>query len=377
MTIMTSMIDKFRPLMAPPDEGAGGGAPPSSPSTPGSSPGSGSNSGGSVSPNNSGASPTPATPTIPSPGGAAPASSRHAGGVEPTPDVLDFNSIFEGPQDAPPSSPAGTAAPAATPPTPAPAAPPKAVAPEPAPPVPPVVPPAQPPAAAPPPAEVQPGAPASGQPPPAQAAVPASEPVLDPYDPGQLGARLSQQEGPAIEHVASTMFKLTQEEVEALEADVVGTVPKLLAKAFVKSQQATLGQLARMMPVMIQRQTEALRQNAQHEAKFFSRWPDIKADQHGEIVRRYASVFRQMHPQATADEMIEQLGPMVMMSAKIVPGSVPAPGVVAVPNPVAQPAVNGRPPPPSAFVPAGAGPVNAGTPAPELTAWEAMFQPQE
>jgi hypothetical protein len=178
------------------------------------------------------------------------------------------------------------------------------------------------------------------------------------------------------------MFAMTPQEIEALETDVVGTVPKLLAKALVKSQQATLSQMARMMPVMIQRQTVALRENAKHEDAFYSRWPDIKKDQHGPLVQRYAAVFRQMHPNATPAEMIEQLGPMVMMSAKIAPTLQPAgvaPGAAPV-NPMAKPvapgAPNGRPPPPNAFVPAGAGPVSASTP-PQLEPWEAMFVGQE
>jgi hypothetical protein len=223
-------------------------------------------------------------------------------------------------------------------------------------------------------------APGQGQQPPG---TPEGVPQLDPYNPGELGDRLTQHEGEAIGHLAETVFKLSPQEIEALETDVVGTVPKLLAKAFVKSQQVTLNQMARMLPVMIQRQTVALKQNAEHESRFYSRWPDIKPDVHGQLVQRYAATYRKMNPQASADEMIEHLGPMIMMVAKITPSLQPAgtaPGVVPA-NPMAKPAnagqaPNGRPPPPSAFVPAGAGPVSASTPA-QLEPWEAMFAPQE
>jgi hypothetical protein len=217
-------------------------------------------------------------------------------------------------------------------------------------------------------------APAAAQGAPDQSTPPsaAGPQAIDPYDPVALSQHLAQNEAQAMDLVASQMFQLSPDEKEALEQDVIGTVPKLLAKVFVKSQQNVLIQLGRMIPVMMQRHLEAVQRNVGNEKKFYSRWPDIKPDKHGDSVRKYAAVYRQMHPQASLEQMIEDLGPMIMMANKIVP-SVGAPAASGgQPVRSGAPAPNGRSPQPSPFVPAGAGPVAASRPV-EMQAWEAIF----
>jgi hypothetical protein len=169
------------------------------------------------------------------------------------------------------------------------------------------------------------------------------------------------------------MFSLSQEEREALEQDVIGTVPKLLAKVFVKSQQSVLTQLGRIMPMVIQRQTMAMQENVRNEDKFFAAWPQLDKSKHIDMARKYAAVYREMHPNAQLDQMIADLGPMVMMAARAIPavGGQVAPGQPASGQPVSPPTrPNGRGPSP--FVPVGAGPAAAGR-TPEREAWEDMF----
>jgi hypothetical protein len=189
------------------------------------------------------------------------------------------------------------------------------------------------------------------------AAPPTAQQQIDPFDPGALSQHLLQNEEAAIQYTADHVFKLSQSEIEALETNAAEAVPRLMAKAFVKSQENALSQLSRMVPAMIQRHLENVKRNDTNESKFYARWPGIKPDEHGAMVRKYAAVYRQMHPDTTLEQMIEDLGPMVMMAARIVP-QVPSGGVVpkAPANPVSQPTAAGRPTP---FVPAGAGAVNS------------------
>jgi hypothetical protein len=191
-----------------------------------------------------------------------------------------------------------------------------------------------------------------------------------------LSQHLRQNEAAAIEYVAQNTFKLSPEDIEGLETDVVGTVPKLLAKAYVMAQQNVLTQLASMVPTMIQRQTVAMQKHAEGENKFYSAWPGIDRSKHGDLVTRYAGVYRQMHPQATLEQMIQDVGPMVMMAARI-PASPPGAQVGQTPAPGTAPAVTPRPPQANAFVPAGAGAgLAANGSTMEPSAWEAMFQNQ-
>lgn len=212
---------------------------------------------------------------------------------------------------------------------------------------------------------------AAAQAKPGQSTPPAAEAAaLDPYDPGALSQHLTQFEAQATQFVADQMFKLSPEETEALDQDITAAIPKLMAKVFVKSQQNVLQQMGRLIPMMMQRHLAAVKRNTSNEDKFYARWPEIKADVHGESVKKFASVYRQVHPQATLDQMIEDLGPMVMMANRIAPTPV-AP--TAAKTPMAPVAANGRAPQPSPFVPAGAGPTSAPKAA-EMEAWEAMFR---
>jgi len=356
---MKNLFERYSPVWAP--DGPGGSAsasPAAAPSAPsGASASPGSDTAPSPSPATS--SPAPSAPPSSSPPG--PASGTGAG------EAFDFGSMFDGPDGDPAVALAGTAPPTAPPQAEPPPSPPQGV----------------PPAAAP--VEAPPIAPPEGvQPPTApvakeaagQSTPPAAaSPYIDPYDPATLSQHLAQNEAQATQFIAENMFRLTPEETEALEQDVIGTVPKLLAKVFVKQQQNTLAQMGRMIPMMIQRHLQAVKRNEGNEGKFYQRWPDVDREKHHDSVVKYAAVYRQMHPQATLEQMIEDLGPMIMMANKIVPKSLtPAAPGTARPAAPASP-VNGRTPPPSPFVPAGAGPVTAPR-TPEVEAWEAMFREQ-
>jgi hypothetical protein len=287
-----NILLKYRPLYQAPD------APVSSaPSSPGGDGGGGDG-------------PSPSV-TLPEPSAAS----------APTPDTIDtsgssdtdFGFMFGSDDlDADPGQPLAPPAPT---PTPAPV--------QPQPPVPPgqTTPPAQQaPAVSAPAAGVEaPAAPA----PTAPTSAAAQAPQLDPYDPGALASALTQNEAVAIEHVASTMFKLTPEEIEALETNVVDTVPKLFAKAFVKSQQNLFEQLGRIVPQMIARQGEAAKRYEANEAKFYSAWPGLSKEKHGAKVLEFARTYRQMNPQATLEQMIATVGPMVMVAAGVQPGAAP------------------------------------------------------
>lgn len=175
-------------------------------------------------------------------------------------------------------------------------------------------------------------------------------PPLSPGEPGRLAEALQANEAALIESVAQR-YALSNEEREALETDVVGTVPKLLAKLHVRVMTNVLNQMAQSIPHMIERQMRVSSANAANADKFYSRWPDIKKDAHGETVMRLGALYRQMNPNASMEQMIEELGPLVMLQAKITPAARPIQT-----NGHAAPSVGApRAPQPSPFVPAGGG----------------------
>jgi hypothetical protein len=144
------------------------------------------------------------------------------------------------------------------------------------------------------------------------------------------------------------MFAMSPEDIEALNSDFVGALPKMLARTVVKVQQQQLMMFAKLVPQILNRYNTDLKKHTANEDKFYQRWPGLSREQHGELINRYAAVYRQMNPQANLEQMIEQLGPMLYMAARVTP-------------PVGQPAVapqrvqtNGASPP-AGFVPAAPG----------------------
>lgn len=347
---MTTILTFRREIpLAPDGPGGSSGGTPSTPSGGGASP-SGSTPGGAG---------APSTPSAPSgapssPGPSSPSSTPSRGAPSPTvtpptsvpgrsygpkgtptpvakpaEPPFDFSTLFDGPTDLPavevpqgqqPQQPLGA----------------------------PQVPQAgQPPMPGQQPVQGQPGvAPPGGQRPPPGA----QRPVLDPAEPMSLARALVVHEQAAIEHAAQALFKLTNEEVEALETNVIGTIPRLLGKVMIKMQQQQLAQMSRIVPLMIGRYANTMLRHSSNENKFYAAWPGIDRHRHGDLVRKYGAVYRAMNPHATLDGMIRELGPMVMAALSAQPGAVastPRPGNGAGPRQMHQP---------SAFVPASGGP---------------------
>lgn len=334
-------IEKYRPTYAPDD--GGGSAPPSAPA--GSS---GTSSTPSSAPSGAAPSATPAvsSPPVSSPPVARPEAPPAAGVAPSTPDPLepadDIFAGFDTPDEdfLPEAAPVVEAAPTVQPEAPAAPAAPAAAAPE-----------AQPPQ--------QPAQPTGqqGQP----------SPLPSHAEPAKIADTLLQNRGAIIDHLAATQFSLSKEDAEALETDAVGFIPKIMARVFVEAQAAAMRQMQQVIPAMQERMSEATKRHEASVNKFYARWPEINR-QNEPLVLRMARTYRQMNPNSTLDQMIEDLGPMVMIAAKIQPG-VHTNGAA----PQVQPLVTPQPrrQPPSPFQPAGAGP-SGPSPVPAADPWAGL-----
>lgn len=341
------MLIKFPQILRSP-EGEGGSAPlaggggdstapaPSSPSGTGAAPSSapsGGTQGGAPT------TPTPQPPSTPSEGpGASPLGEDFFDGLD---GGLDDDGDYSFGVEPPPAEPVSTDLPPPQPPA-------QPIAPQP---------PQEPPAPTGAPQQLEPAAAQGPGPQEALASFPS------PAEPGNIAAAISQNSEAIIDHLAQNEFQLSQEELGALEADASQALPRILAKLHVKSQVAALNQLQRIVPAMFQRFATVTQSNRANENKFYSRWPDIKAKEHGALVQRLAQTYRQTNPQASLDQMIEELGPLVMMTAKIQPSARPPNGGAGAPA--------SRVPPASPFVPAVGGPASP-QPTPQEDVWAGL-----
>lgn len=218
------------------------------------------------------------------------------------------------------------------------------------------------PAAAPAPQPAAPPNPQQGSPAPSPQGI---SPDLSLADPVQLGAMLQQNFDQLIPHLAQNEFALSPEDLSALETDAPGHIPTLLARVHLKGQMNTLNLLQRMVPQMIQRSVQVMRKNMENEQAFYSSWPGLDRVKHGQIVQSYARLFRAQNPQATREQMIQALGPIVAQAA----------GVADPRKAVVNGAPQGRVQP-SPFVPAMPGPAASPQPA-EADPWSGMAPGQD
>lgn len=168
------------------------------------------------------------------------------------------------------------------------------------------------PTAAPQAAQAQPGQvqqPQQGTQVPSQAGPSAS---YDPADPVSLARGLVENYAAAVDHLAER-FALSPQDLEALETDVGGQIPRILARHAVYMQAQFLTQLGNIVPKMIERQQEVQTRHATNVDAFYRAWPSIDRVKHDPVVREVARTFRQMNPQMPTEQMIEAIGPYVLM----------------------------------------------------------------
>lgn len=168
-------------------------------------------------------------------------------------------------------------------------------------------------------------------------------------DPWRIAEGLEANRDAVIPHLAATKFALSEEDLRELDADPGAAIPKMLARAFFESQVSMQKFLAQAVPGMIKNYNTVVKANDGAEEQFFKTHKalDVSNPQHREVAARIATVYRKANPGISLDQLIQEVGPMVMASLRIPQGTTTAP---TAPAPAAQlprggtsfrPAVNG------------------------------------
>lgn len=236
--------------------------------------------------------PSPAAPAASTP---ADAGSTASVGADDT-SVIDNSAEFMGlggfddaeeipasPEPVAPTPPAGgePAAPVA----PAPASKPDAAAPAPAQTAPQTTPPAK-----------QEGGPQEPQ-------APAGAPASSPAEPQSLVEQLDANRDAMINALAQDVFKLSKEDAEALELDVIGNTPKLLARVYYESVKTTINHIQNMVPRLIEQYMTVNKAREEVENAFYGKFTGLDKAKHHADVMQFATTFRQVNPRVTQDEL--------------------------------------------------------------------------
>jgi len=122
-----------------------------------------------------------------------------------------------------------------------------------------------------------------------------------------------------LAHLAQTKFALSEDDIKDIETDVVATVPKLLARVFMESQMSMQRFLAQSVPGMVKQFQTVTTANSEAERKFFDTHKalDINNQQHRQTAVRLATLYRQANPNMPLEQLIQEVGPVVMAAVKV------------------------------------------------------------
>lgn len=195
------------------------------------------------------------------------------------------------------------------------------------------------------------------QPPPtAPSAVPAAQPP-DPVAPAptmeQIRETYQKNRGEMEANVASTVYNLSEDQVQRLDDGDAALIPELMAKVYMDAVTGAVAHMITHLPSMMESVLVGRDDTKVLEDQFYTSNPHIDRAQHAETVGRFGLAYRHLYPNAPAEDFIRDVGAQVMVALKIPPGDggQPALDVPAPKTPAFQPAKSGSPggtaPPPA------------------------------
>lgn len=123
--------------------------------------------------------------------------------------------------------------------------------------------------------------------------------------------------------LAQHHYALSEEDMARLDTEPQEFIPRLAARIYLDAVSAAISQVVNYLPRMVRQVNEQDAVNSQSENAFFERWPDLK--QHQQKVIAIGQTYRQMNPQATAEQFINEVGAAAMVSLRLDPaGKTPA-----------------------------------------------------
>lgn len=128
--------------------------------------------------------------------------------------------------------------------------------------------------------------------------------------PGELATALGQNRDKIIDALATGKFQLSPADVQALEVDAVGVLPKIMARVYFEATVNGITQMANMVPRMVESVVSERILESQAETDFHTAWPNIDRNnsQQMQAVNHFANSYRQMNPGASKEDAIKFVG---------------------------------------------------------------------
>ena len=182
----------------------------------------------------------------------------------------------------------------------------------------------------------------------AQPAQPAPAPGLAEGQLQQLQQQQQQQQTQTFEQVrdqqiqqlADNHYALDEEAVELLSTEPEKVFARGLSRVFMDAVQATTQQLVQALPGLVQGLQSQQEENTRYEDVLYQFWGSRGFDlkEHESDLAAAGAAYRMSNPNASADEIIQQIGAQVILAKQIVPlalqgGQPPNGGQAPTPQP--------------------------------------------
>jgi hypothetical protein len=161
----------------------------------------------------------------------------------------------------------------------------------------------------------------------------------------QLAAAAAERQKARDTFVASLqdMYKLDEDTALKVMTEPETVLPQILANLHVTVLDAAVQGVMQQLPRAVQGVLESKQTVDAGKQAFFDKWPQLAA--HEADVLRFGQVYRQLNPEASTEQFIEEVGAQVMVVKRIPFDAVAAPaksaGAGSVPTAPPAPAVPG------------------------------------
>lgn len=113
------------------------------------------------------------------------------------------------------------------------------------------------------------------------------------------------------------VYKLSEEEAEALDATPSEAVPKLAARLHMQVLTAATTQMVRMMPQMMEHFGNQRSAWDKTEQEFYDKYPALKKQEYSETVERIAWAYRQQNPKTPEPQAMDEIAAMSMVTLQL------------------------------------------------------------
>lgn len=164
--------------------------------------------------------------------------------------------------------------------------------------------------------------------------VPSTPETKTPEEQAEIRAKAEEQ---LVEY-----FALDEDDAELVQTNPQEVLPKLAAKLYLDLYESTVNAVSAALPRMIegvQQQRQAMQAG---EQAFYGKWKALDTKEGRETVQRFGAAYRQVYPNATLEQFINDVGVQAMIALKLPiegyaepPATEPPPATQVPPAPAA------------------------------------------